>query len=69
MRYTDHTNCKTAFEKGEDHEIQSLGQLTRTATKIVEAKRPRSSEEPSGLLQDHQEERPRSLRRRPFQLR
>lgn len=25
MRYIDHTNCKTAFEKGEDHEIQSLG--------------------------------------------
>ena len=24
MRYIDHTNCKTAFEKGEDHEIQSL---------------------------------------------
>ena len=37
MRYIDHTNCKTAFEKGEDHEIQSLGQLTRTATKIAEA--------------------------------
>ena len=29
MRYIDHTNCKTAFEKGEDHEIQSLGKLTR----------------------------------------
>ncbi len=25
MRYIDHTNCKKAFEKGEDHEIQSLG--------------------------------------------
>ena len=25
MRYIDHANCKTAFEKGEDHEIQSLG--------------------------------------------
>lgn len=37
MRYIDHTNCKTAFEKGEDHEIQSLGKLTRTATKIAEA--------------------------------
>lgn len=37
MRYIDHTNCKKAFEKGEDHEIQSLGKLTRTATKIAEA--------------------------------
>lgn len=37
MRYIDHTNCKTAFEKGEDHEIQSLGKLTRMATKIAEA--------------------------------
>lgn len=35
MRYIDHTNCKTVLEKGEDHEIQSLGKLTRTATKIA----------------------------------
>ena len=30
MRYIDHTNCKKAFEKGEDHEIQSLGKLIVT---------------------------------------
>ena len=37
MRYIDHTNCKSAFERGESREIQSLGKLTRTATKIAEA--------------------------------
>ena len=31
MRYIDHTNCKTAFEKGVDSDIRSLGKLTRTA--------------------------------------
>ena len=36
MRYIDHSNCKTAFEKGEDHEIKSLGKLTSTATTIAE---------------------------------
>ncbi len=37
MRYIDHTNCKSAFERGESSEIQSLGKLTRKATKIAEA--------------------------------
>jgi len=37
MRYIDHINSKTAFERGEDHNIQSMGKLTRTATKIAEA--------------------------------
>lgn len=37
MRYIDHINCKRALERGEDHEIQSMGKLTRTATKIAEA--------------------------------
>ena len=37
MRYIDHTNCKSAFERGESREIQSMGKLTRTATKIAEA--------------------------------
>jgi len=36
MRYIDHINCKSAFEKGESREIKSLGKLTRTATKIAE---------------------------------
>ena len=36
MRYIDHTNCKTAFEKGKNYEIQILGKLTRKATKIAE---------------------------------
>lgn len=37
MRYIDRTNCKTAFEKGLDTNISSLGKLTRTATKLAEA--------------------------------
>ena len=37
MRYIDHTNCRTAFEKGVDSDIRSLGKLTRTATKLAEA--------------------------------
>ena len=39
MRYIDKTGCKSAFEKGADHEIQKMGALTRTATKIAEANR------------------------------
>lgn len=39
MRYIDKTNCKTALERGESKEIKSLGQLTRTATKIAENNR------------------------------
>ncbi|MBQ1789142.1 MAG: hypothetical protein II008_03110 [Oscillospiraceae bacterium] len=37
MRYIDHSECTSAFQKGKDSEIQSLGALTRTATKIAEA--------------------------------
>lgn len=37
MRYIDHINCKSAFERGESREIKSMGKLTRTATKIAEA--------------------------------
>ena len=37
MRFIDHSKCKTPLEKGEDHEIQSLGRLTRTATRIADA--------------------------------
>ena len=36
MRYIDKTGCKSAFEKGKDSEIQKLGALTRTATRIAE---------------------------------
>lgn len=36
MRFIDHINSKSAFEKGEDREIQSMGKLTRAATKIAE---------------------------------
>ena len=39
MRFIDHTGCKSAFEKGLDKEIKSLGKLTRTATKIAEENR------------------------------
>lgn len=38
MRFIDKTGCKSAFEKGVDKEITSLGKLTRTATKIAEKK-------------------------------
>lgn len=37
MRYIDHTGCKSAFERGESREIQSMGKLTRAATRIAEA--------------------------------
>ena len=37
MRYIDHINSKSAFERGESREIQSMGKLTRTATRIAEA--------------------------------
>ena len=36
MRFIDKTGCKSAFEKGADHEIQSMGKLTRASTKIAE---------------------------------
>ena len=36
MRFIDKTGCKSAFEKGTDRNIRSLGDLTRTATKIAE---------------------------------
>ena len=36
MRFIDKTGCKSAFEKGADKEIKSLGKLTRTATRIAE---------------------------------
>lgn len=39
MRYIDRTNCTTAFEPGNSTEIQTLGALTREATKIAESKR------------------------------
>ena len=38
MRFIDKTGCKSAFEKGVDKEVTSLGKLTRTATKIAESK-------------------------------
>ena len=37
MRYIDHSNCKTAFEKGISTEIRSMGKLTEKAVKIAEA--------------------------------
>ncbi|MFW5677864.1 MAG: hypothetical protein ACOCNL_16645 [Acetivibrio ethanolgignens] len=39
MRFIDKTGCKSAFEKGADKEIKTLGKLTRTATKIAESKK------------------------------
>ena len=39
MRFIDKTGCKSAFEKGADHEIQSMGKLSRTACKIAEQNR------------------------------
>lgn len=38
MRFIDKTGCKSAFEKGVDKNITSLGKLTRTATRIAENK-------------------------------
>lgn len=39
MRFIDKTGYKSAFEKGADKEIKTLGKLTRTATKIAESKK------------------------------
>lgn len=36
MRFIDKTGCKSAFEKGKDSNIQSLGKLTKTACRIAE---------------------------------
>lgn len=36
MRFIDRRNCKSAFEKGESHEIKSMGALTQEAVKIAE---------------------------------
>lgn len=36
MRFIDKTGCKSAFEKGKDISIQSLGKLTKTACRIAE---------------------------------
>ena len=36
MRFIDHTGCKSAFEKGKDSNIQSMGKLTKTACQIAE---------------------------------
>lgn len=38
MRFIDKTGCKSAFEKGTDKNINTLGKLTRTATKNAESK-------------------------------
>ena len=37
MRYIDKTGCKSAFEKGADKEVTSLGKLTKEACKIAKA--------------------------------
>lgn len=47
MRFIDKTGCKSAFEKGADKDIKTMGKLTRTATKIAEGKR-------LGLLKNRQ---------------
>lgn len=39
MRFIDKTGCKSAFQKGKDTEVKSMGKLTRTACKIAEGKR------------------------------
>ena len=39
MRYIDKTGCKSAFEKGKDAEIKSMGKLTKTACRIAEQNR------------------------------
>ena len=36
MRFIDKTGCKSAFEKGADKDIRSLGELTKEATRIAE---------------------------------
>lgn len=35
MKFIDKTGCKSAFEKGTDKEIESLGKLTKKACKIA----------------------------------
>lgn len=35
MRYIDKTGCKSAFEKGKNKEITSLGKLTKRACRIA----------------------------------
>lgn len=39
MRYIDKTGCKSAFEKGKDSNLQSMGKLTKTACRIAEQNR------------------------------
>ena len=39
MRFIDKTGCKSAFEKGKDSNIQSMGKLTKTACRIAEQNR------------------------------
>lgn len=39
MRFIDKTGCKSAFEKGKDNNIQSMGKLTKTACRIAEQNR------------------------------
>lgn len=36
MRYIDRTGCSSHREKGKDQNIETLGALTRTATRIAE---------------------------------
>ena len=36
MRFIDKTGCKSAFEKGKDSEVKSMGKLTKTACRIAE---------------------------------
>lgn len=47
MRFIDKTGCKSAFEKGMDTNIQSMGKLTKTACRIAEQNR-------LGLLKNRQ---------------
>lgn len=37
MRFIDHIDNKSAFEKGKSCDIQKMGDLTRAAAKIAEA--------------------------------
>lgn len=39
MRYIDKTGCQSAFEKGKDSRIQSLGRLSKEACSLAEQKR------------------------------
>jgi len=36
MRYIDKTGCQSAFEKGKDSSIQSMGGLTKEACRLAE---------------------------------